>query len=226
MIRFKKDSVPMARTRSFATLLAVGALAAACTHTNPEIAARHNPTLYSVHQPVVQRTDYALELATAGNGLGSNEARLRAWFDALQIGYGDRISIEQAGYVDPAVRQDVARVAESYGLLLSDGAPVTAGSVQPGLVRVVVSRASASVPGCPDWAYAQLPGAPTSTDSNYGCAINSNLAAMIADPNDLIAGREAEGGTDPAVITKTIRAYRDRAGSGAAGTVSSPGAGQ
>lgn len=217
----------MARTRSFAALLALSTMAAACTQSTSEMAARHNPTLYSIHQPVVQRTDFVLDLASTGSGLPTSEAgRLRAWFDSLQIGYGDRISIDGPGHGDPAGRGDVARIAESYGLLLSDGAPITSGAVPPGSVRVVVSRASASVPSCPDWSYAALPGSPISTDSNYGCAVNSNLAAMIADPNDLIAGRVSDGSTDPATVTKTIKAYRDRAGSGAAGTVSSPGAGQ
>ena len=53
--------------------------------------------------------------------------------------------------------------------------------------------------GSPPRGGAELPeleppvGSPTSTTSsmsNYGCAVNSNLAAMIANPEDLVHGRE------------------------------------
>lgn len=209
----------MARTHSFLALAAVSSLAA-CAQVDPELAAKHNPTLYSVHQPVVQRTDFVLDLSTAGNGLAGGEAqRLRGWLNSLGVGYGDRIAIDAAGgYGDAASRDDIAGVIASYGLLLSDGAPVTAGTVQPGAVRVVVSRMTASVPGCPDWSYAQLPGAPNSTDSNYGCATNSNLAAMIADPNDLVLG-QAGASSDGTTGSKAVKAYRDRVPSGASGEV-------
>lgn len=215
----------MARTRIFA-LLALGAMTAGCMQDHADLTAKRNPTLYSVHQPVVQRTDYVMDLSVAGNGLASGEdERLSAWFDSLDIGYGDRIFVDQSVYQDSAAREDIARVAGSYGLLLSESAPVTAGAAQPGSVRVVVSRASASVPTCPDWAYAKLPENPNTTDSNYGCATNKNLAAMIADPNDLVAGRAADGTGDAAAAIKAIRAYRDRAGSGASGTVEAVAAG-
>lgn len=206
----------MARFQIIAALLPFGMAVTACSSMDPDIASRRNPTLYSVHQPVVQRSDYVLDLAAAGGVPETEEARLRAWFDSLQLRYGDRVSVDEpGGYVDARSRQDVAAVAASYGLLLSDGAPLTAGAVQPGMVRVVVSRTTASVPSCPDWSYANLPGSPNSTDSNYGCAVNSNLAAMIADPNDLVLGQSGSGSTDPATSTKAIRTYRDKAPTGA-----------
>ena len=42
------------------------------------------------------------------------------------------------------------QVAGRYGLLVSDGAPVTAGAVQPGTVRVVVSRTARQRPELPE----------------------------------------------------------------------------
>lgn len=214
----------MASIKTFVALAAIGVAAAGCAR--PEVVAKHNPTLYSVHQPVVQRSDYMLDLTTGPDGLSAVEqARLDGWFGALRLGYGDRISIDGADYGAADVREDVARVAASYGMLVSDGAPVTTGAVPPGSARVIVSRATASVPGCPDWAYAELTGAPISTDSNYGCATNQNLAAMIADPNDLISGRTGDGSSDAAAAVKSIKAYRDRAGSGASGGVQATGVG-
>ena len=211
----------MVRKISRLSLVVASLAAGGCAASDPNFVQKNNPGVYSVHQPVVQRSDYVLDLATAGDGLASGEAaRLNAWFEALGLGYGDRVSVD-AGSYDSAARGDIARVAENYGLLLSDAGPVS-GSVQPGMIRVVLSRSSASVPSCPDWSYARYTGAPISTDSNYGCANNKNLAAMIADPTDLVLGQEGSG-TDPNAASKPVRAYRGRAGTGAAGTVVAPG---
>lgn len=216
----------MARIPSLAVIAGLSALAAGCTQpvaTHAELTPTYNPSVYSVHQPVVQRTDYVLDLA-GGNGLAPSEAaRLQAWFDGLQLGYGDRVWVDEGGAYGGGTRQDIGAVVQSYGLLLSDGAPVTAGPVQPGAARVIVSRMNASVPTCPDWSDAR-PGSPSSpTHSNYGCAVNSNLAAMIANPSDLVLGQS--GTSDAAAGARAVKAYRDRPQSGAGGQVKpeSPG---
>ncbi|WP_226372731.1 CpaD family pilus assembly protein [Allosphingosinicella flava] len=176
-----------------------------------------NRSVYSIHQPVVQRTDYVLDLAQSGSGLPQAEAdRLAAWFDSLRLGYGDAIHVD-GGYGAETARADVARVAGDYGLMLSDGAPVTAGTVQPGSIRVIVSRTTASVPGCPDWRYAATPGGQISTPPNFGCAMNSNLAAMVADPNDLVLGQPGAPSGDSATAAKAIKAYRTAPPTGAGG---------
>jgi pilus assembly protein CpaD len=89
----------------------------------------------------------------------------------------------------------IAGQAGRYGHPLSDQAPVTAGQIAPGTVRVVVTRMTASVPNCPD--YSRLPpDFEASTSSNYGCATNSNLAAMVADPADLVRGEPGSPTSD------------------------------
>jgi pilus assembly protein CpaD len=208
----------MAR-KTIASLIVIGAALSASAAD-----ARHHPTsatdnwgLYSYNQPVVQRTDYVLELPNPGPGLPVAErARLRAWFTSLGIGYGDRVSVDSTYGNDPA-RADVARVAAEYGLLLSDGAPIVSGAPEPGAMRVIVSRSIARVPGCP---FADEHQGPTATSRNYGCAVNSNLAAMIADPNDLVLGEAGSAAGDPATAAKAIKTYRDAKPTGAAGLTS------
>jgi pilus assembly protein CpaD len=194
-----------------------GLAVAGCGMNSRTSAVYSNRSIYSENQPVVQRTDYVIDLASAGSGIPHAElGRLTEWFDTMGLRYGDRISVDNP-YGDAGVREDVARVAAEYGMLLSDAAPITAGPVQPGLVRVVVSRTTASVPGCPNWRQAHLPGAAVSTASEFGCATNSNLAAMIADPNDLVLGQEGSVSGDPATAVKAIRQYRDAKPTGASG---------
>jgi pilus assembly protein CpaD len=81
----------------------------------------------------------------------------------------------------------------------------------------VVAGAGATVPNCPDWSDKDLPMS-EGQSSNYGCATALNLAAMIADPNDLIRGRTDEKtGADPALTSRAIKAWRDTGQTGKQG---------
>lgn len=170
----------------------------------------------SVHQPVVARADYVFDVPTSGGSLDSGQAnRVKGWFDSIGLGYGDRVSVDMGGGYDNAdARRVVGTVAASYGLLLDDNAPVTAGAVQPGSVRVVVSRLKASVPGCPDWSRSSQPNYGAHSTSNFGCAINSNLAAMVADPADLISGRKGDPSSSATTSSKAIKTYREKPATG------------
>lgn len=171
-----------------------------------------NRSSETVHQPIVTRTDFTLDLRTDGYGhLAPGEAaRLGAWFDALRLDYGDTISVDGDGG-----RNDVANVASDYGLLLAAAPPVTAGAVPPGALRVIVSRATAVVTGCPDWRRPSVFEFEASTMSNYGCATETNLAAMVANPEDLVRGQAgALGGSDAQTVAKAIKVYRDQAATG------------
>ena len=201
----------MSRITTFAAVTALGLGAAACAPSGQELSAVNNPSLYSVHQPIVERTDFALDVQTSGEGLSAAEQqRLDAWFESIDVAYGDRISIDEArGYESAGVRADIARVAGRYGLLLSEGAPMTNGSVPPGSVRVIASRATASVPDCPNWDENPIESS-SNTSPNFGCATNSNLAAMIANPDDLIVGQDANATDSGATAGRAIRVYRNR----------------
>ena len=159
-----------------------------------------------VNVPVVTRSDFAFDAAAPdGNLPPSERARLDAWFGALGLGYGDRVYVS-GPYAD-AARGDVAMVAGQYGMLVSAGSPVLAGTVNPGTVRVVVSRTTATLPGCPNWSEPSHPNWDNRSMSNFGCAVNGNLAAMVADPQDLVWGREG-GIVDSATANRAIQSYR------------------
>lgn len=209
----------MSRLKTITAVIALGVGASACTTSGAgPLTAANNPSLNSVHQPVVQRTDFVLDLRTDGNGLPASEQdRLAGWLEGIRVGYGDRITVDEPGaYPLPAARQDVARVVGRYGLLLSDAAPVLNGAVPPGAVRVIASRATASVPGCPQWSDPGILGT-NNTSSNYGCATNSNIAAMIANPEDLVLGQDGSGNGSASTATRAIRSYRERQPTGREG---------
>lgn len=192
---------PVTRTLSTALALSLSLSLAACGGMPS------NRGVYSVHQPVVERSTVALDVTTTADGLPvAEQRRVAAWFEAMNLRYGDRISVEDP--LDrPETRTAVADLAGRYGLLLVDGVPISSGELQPGLARVVITRSRATVPGCPDWTESSDANFQNGLSSGYGCANNSNLAAMVADPEDLIKGRK--GSTDTYINTSntTIKAY-------------------
>lgn len=190
------------RTVTIALLAGTGLTLGAC-------AGQSNRTLYPEHQPVVERSQYVIDLNVAAGGLAAGEqARLDQWMDALEIGYGDRIAIDAPdGNAAMTTRQQIGAVAGNRGLLLADYAPITEQPFIPGTVRVVVSRSTAYVPGCPDWSNNSQTDFNNSTHSNFGCATNANRAAMVANPEDLIRGQRGDPSTRAGV--EAIKQYRE-----------------
>lgn len=81
----------------------------------------------------------------------------------------------------------------------------------------VVSAAGATVPHCPDWRLEEQ-GEQEGQSSNYGCATAVNLAAMIADPADLVRGR-TEVASSAETATRAIKSFRDSPPTGKGGVV-------
>ncbi len=207
------------KTANIAVMIALSLSVAAC-------GTKSNTGVESSHQPVVSRADYVLDVAVDSNsGLSAaDRQRLSGWFESLQLRYGDRVAVELPGnFGDGAARASVAAIAGQYGLLLDETAPLTTGEVQSGAVRVVVSRMKATVPGCPNWKSAPLYDFHSKTGSNFGCAVNSNFAAMVADPTDLVSGSASNGGSNASTAGKAIKTYREAPPTGAAGLKSAKG---
>lgn len=190
------------RTKLIAVLLASAVASCATPDNGPA-----DRGLSSVNEPVLSRATFALDLAAPSGALAPEEsARLDGWFRGLELGYGDSIYVDGA-YSDEA-RVQVAEVAGRYGMLVLPAAPVTAGMVPAGTVRVVVSRNRAEVPGCPNWTVPSQPNFENRTMSDFGCGVNSNLADMVANPEDLFHGREGTGVGDALTSSKAVDYYR------------------
>ena len=193
------------------TVLALATSLAGCSGT-----AYSNRSLDSVHQPVVRNNIYQFDVAASDGDLApSEQGRLQGWLDAMGVRYGDRIAIEDPSvYGASAAQATVRSMIGRRGLLMSNDVPVTTGTVPQGHLRIIVTRASAFVPGCPDWESKSAINPVNATSSNYGCATNGNLAAMVADPNDLIKGARNDH-YDPTTATRAIRTYREKPPTGA-----------
>lgn len=199
------------RGSSLSIIIGLGVAISACGTDNRGVE--------SVHQPVVSRADYVFDVNAAGGLSASDQARVEGWFESMRVGYGDRISVDMGENWSPATRAAVADIAARYGLLLDATAPVTSGQIAPGNARIVISRMSATVPGCPDWSRSMADDFNNHAFSNYGCASNKNLAAMVASPGDLIAGQAGSSAVDAGTISKAIKSYRTAKPTGEGGLI-------
>jgi pilus assembly protein CpaD len=202
----------MTKPAAAALALSLGLALAGCASNN-----EGNRSLDSIKQPVVERSNYVLDVNAGPSGLAiSEQNRLDDWFATIDLSYGDRVAIDDPT-ASAATKATVQEIADRYGIIVSDGAPITVGQLRPGTARVVVTRSSASVPGCPDWSGRSSANYGNSTHDGFGCAINSNLAAMVANPEDLIQGQRGTGETVIMTSVKAIETYREQEPTGAGG---------
>ena len=191
--------------RSTLACMLIASVLTGCATHRPNPAARG---VSSLNEPVLTRSSVAFDAAAPGAYLGPDElARLDGWFRSMQLGYGDSIYLD-GGYPEE-VRAQVAQLAGRYGMMVSPAAPVTAGAVPAGYMRVIVSRTRAEVLGCPNWSRPSQPNHEQSAMSNFGCAVNANLAAMVANPEDLFRGRAGPAASDGVAGAKAVNMYRD-----------------
>jgi len=199
--------------RSKLALIVLGSALAGCTAGMADIPDRG---VAAVNVPVVTTANFVFDASAPAGSLAPGEAeRLNSWFSTLGLGYGDSIYVD--GGDAYAARNQVASIAGNYGMMVEAGAPVTAGAVAPGSVRVVVARRRAEVPGCPNWSVPSQPNIENRSMSNYGCGVNSALAAQIANPEDLLHGREAGAVGDAMTGAKAVMMYRRQAPTGTEG---------
>lgn len=193
------------------------ALAIVALPVSAQAAGPANRSVDSIHQPVVSHNAYTYDAMIGSGGLSPQEmARLNDWFVSIDLGYGDQIAIAaDTAYYDPAVRDAIADVVARHGLLVGEDTSGAAGAAPAGSVRLIVRRATARVPGCPDWHDTQETNMTLATSSNFGCGTNSNWAAMVANPEDLVRGQGTDSDLRTATSNRAISTYREKAPTGA-----------
>ena len=178
-----------------------------------------NRGVESIKQPVVSRTDYVFDAQVSGNGLAPGEVeRVAGWLSAMKLRYGDEVSVDDPNPYGSRAKAQVAAILASHGMRLADRAPITTAPMSAGTVRVVVTRASAKVPGCPDFTRSGSSEFEGSATSNFGCATNANLASMVANPMDLVRGQAGDDTVDTQASNRAIDSYRKATPTGGGGT--------
>ena len=136
----------------------------------------------------VSRQTYEARFAPGSASLGPAETtRLARFVAAGGIQQQDRVAFEQPdvlGKLSEQRRNALLKALRTNGV----GASVSiAAAPKVGRDRVVleIERGVAIAPPCPDWSKPPIDYS-AQVSSNFGCANAANLAAMVADPADLL----------------------------------------
>lgn len=120
--------------------------------------------------------------------------------------YGDRLVVNLGA-------DAIAGLQRRYATLGVTVLPAQADPALPGApFQASFTRLIVTPPACGDWSEGKAADSDNKADPNWGCANLSNLARMVADPNDLVAGRgKAETPYNAQADTLAVRAYRTHA---------------
>lgn len=210
----------------FTSLCLIAASLGACAGQTPVAPENYDAKLRASAEIV--RLPQIFDIAALASGSdftpAFNDAFDRFLIEA-EARYGDRFWLDAGDGVTEEQRSKVKRAVLVRGLTFSGEAPLGPRPAN-GTVTLYLERYVATVPSCGEWA-PEEPGQENNTSSFWGCGNTANLALMVADPRDLVAGSKGKASTDIAVtaITKSREAARGNAGQSSRLTSNSSSAG-
>jgi pilus assembly protein CpaD len=191
---------PIRTFRDLAIIAAALLLAGACTPTAnwSEVQTPKQNKVESI------RLVHDVRFPSGAQITSGEMAQLDAFINRHDIGYGDRVYVLTSVSNPPQRTTNVINYMKAHGI-----AAVGLNSVeaQPGMVRIVVNRHVVVPPNCPDWSKPATADYGNTPMSNLGCSTTANLGAMVADPGELVQGRQP-GAADAEGSTGAIRRYR------------------
>ena len=109
-------------------------------------------------------------------------------------GYGDTLLLDAGEDVSGNRLNDIAGRLRTVGLKVGK-VGVYGAKPKNGNIALYIERYRAEVPPCKNWAQSsQSSHRRNSMTPNFGCSNNAALAAMVANPRDLIAGQSSGTG--------------------------------
>jgi pilus assembly protein CpaD len=186
--------MPM-RTRPAAArlLLATGILAAAGCGS-PELAAPAPPAVQvppKLTRVQLAAFDHTTHFAPRARTLTSAQAAgLADFMTRNSIHEGDAVTVEDAGSVSAVATERRSAVLAELRAFHIQAASAADPKLAADTIRVHADRTLVIAPACPDWSKPEADEPENRPSSNYGCATETNLAAMIANPADLVKPRE------------------------------------
>lgn len=199
----------IAKLERLPRLLGLGAALLALAACLPERAEwSHNDTIKRSSVELV-RFGHDVGFSSEGTQLSASEAeRLNRFLSSARVGYGDRLAVDAGSSSNAKQRRAVlAAHLRGLGLTVEDETPLYGDAPAAGQARIIVSRHVVTPPPCPDWRKPSGPDYANTPSSNFGCATATNLGLMVADPADLVAGKEL-GPADAEYLAKAVDRYR------------------
>jgi pilus assembly protein CpaD len=121
---------------------------------------------------------------------GEESQKLAAFLDNAQITADDHVYIEPPS-ADKLATQRIGQIAHQLAARGIGVRTLPAKSEAPNdQLTVLVERYVVTPPACPDWTKDPVSDHDNELYSNTGCANVTNLGLMVADPRDLVIGRQ------------------------------------
>jgi pilus assembly protein CpaD len=199
----QQSPIPAARL-----LLLVGMLSLAGCDTGFDSAEKSDPLPPKHNQVELVTVDHDVNFARGTKSVAPGEiAGLSNFLRDNAVGDGDTVTVDNPKGASSlaAVRQ--AAVFTELKALHVRAASTPATAQVANAVRIHVTHAVVTAPQCPDWSKPEADNSDNSPSSNFGCATEANLAAIVANPADLAKGRSSTT-ADGAVLAHGVELYR------------------
>jgi pilus assembly protein CpaD len=159
------------------------------------------------------RLSHTVRFAAGASTLTPAETTsLLGFLDEADILYGDQLSLGMPA--DDALSQRraaaIRRLLAKRGVLVTvspAAMPVGAGPASGNAMTVQLERYVVTPPSCPNWSKPTGGDPDNTVFSNFGCATATNLGLMVAQPRDLLVGRQP-GPPDADPELHAIQNYR------------------
>jgi pilus biogenesis lipoprotein CpaD len=185
------------------------ALALAGCATPPPRAAREDGTSTAKTLRVDHvRMQHAVQFAPGSPDPAPGELeRLTLFLGQAELRSGDHLYLEPASG-DRLAAPRIGRLVKALDRRgIGARALPAAVELEPNRMRVVIDHYVAVLPDCPDWTASPDVEHDNLPASNFGCANVTNFGLMLADPHDLLVGRQpGPADADPALLA--IARYR------------------
>ncbi len=200
--------MPHTPTMPMRWLLLVGMLLVSGCGTNaPAETGWSDPVPLKQNKVEFVNLDYDVHFAPRSKAPAAGEVDgLSAFLKESAVGDGDTLTVAGPGTSMLAAQRKAAVLADLNHRHIRAVAATDSG-VASDAVQVRVGRAVVTAPRCPDWSKPEADNSTNSPSSNFGCATESALAMMVADPADLVRGKPT-GPADGAVLARGAEMYR------------------
>lgn len=211
----------MTLATKIAAAVVVGASLAACSDSGGSVAS-YNPDPTVAYPISAKQKEAVLVLDNLSERGLAHDPSLSARMGAFTYDFVNRSSSTMqvligAGTADDAAAKEIAR--ETVRVLAKHGVPasrldvkVISGnrSVKPGAVVMRYTQWTAVAPECPGYGANMSIDYSNSNTPNFGCTMQRNIAAMVADPRDF-EQPSAMGMREGAPAEAGVRKYRSGA---------------
>jgi len=183
-------------------------LVAGCNPAAPSPVGWTDPVMPKENKVELVTLDHDVHFAKGTRTVAANEAvGLADFLRNNAVDDGDTATVDSpSGASSLATARRAAVVAELKRNRIK-AVQASAAAAFSDSVRIHVSHAVVIAPRCPDWSKPEADNLANSPSSNYGCATEANLAQMVANPADLVRGRQT-GPASGAVLARGVELYQ------------------